>query len=173
MLSFPRKREPITTVSGIWVPAFARTTDQIATADSRSAVVTLLRNDVDDDPVGGVYDQQHLAEHRVLVRSYRRYLPGDGCRQRVQRDRPQLSSRRASCCWRCALCAATAVAPGRRSIRNHRTPPKTGPSRQPMRWRCCKAVMLLRSRSDGKVALYPPAACAPAGLTKKAPPALH
>src|SRR2546427_12864022 len=87
MLSFPRKREPITTVSGIWVPAFARTTDQIATADSRSAVVTLLRNDVDDDPVGGVYDQQHLAEHRVLVRSYRRYLPGDGCRQRVQCDR--------------------------------------------------------------------------------------
>src|SRR6516162_3941777 len=87
MLSSPRKREPITTVSGIWVSAFARTTDQIAMADSRSAVMALLRNDVDDHPVGGVYDQQHLVERRVLVRSYRRYLPGDGCRQRVQRDR--------------------------------------------------------------------------------------
>src|SRR4029453_7831620 len=66
MLSFPRKREPITTVSGIWVPAFARTTDQIAIADSRSAVMTLLRNDVDDDPVGGVYEQQRLFQRRIL-----------------------------------------------------------------------------------------------------------
>jgi hypothetical protein len=58
--------------------------DQIVLAESIAArFAGLISNDIDDDPVGGVYDQQRLAEYSVLVRSYRRYLPADGCRQRV------------------------------------------------------------------------------------------